>query len=132
AGARRVGSSVRLVLGDQVRWPEAIRWWLPYDPSLDQHPDELAAAIVALEDANEAVIRATPLESWFPKGERKLPDGTLIDVGYRCTDFYLPNTPERLGLVTIATLDLSNPQAGHPRARSFAGPGGLHATAKRL
>jgi len=132
AGARRVGSSVRLVLGDQVRWPEAIRWWLPYDPSLDQHPDELAAAIVALEDANEAVIRATPLESWFPKGERKLPDGTLIDVGYRCTDFYLSNAPERLGLVTITTLDLAHPEAGVSRASIVGEPGVLYATAERL
>src|SRR5437763_9871800 len=26
AGARRVGSSVRLILSDNVRWPEAVRW----------------------------------------------------------------------------------------------------------
>ena len=132
AGARRVGSSIRLVLADDVRWPEAIRWWPPYDPDLYQHPEKLTVAIAALEDANEAVIRATPLESWFPKGERKLSDGTLIDVGYRCTDFYLPNTPERLGLVTIATLDLSNPQAGVSRASIVGEPGVLYATAKRL
>jgi hypothetical protein len=132
AGARRVGSSVRLVLGDNVRWPEAMRWLPPYDPDLYQHPDKLAAVIGALEDANEAVIRATPLEGWFPKGERKLPDGTLIDVGYRCTDFYLSNAPERLGLVTIATLDLAHPEAGVSRASIVGEPGVLYATPQRL
>jgi hypothetical protein len=132
AGARRVGSSVRLVLGDQIRWPEAIRWWPPYDPSLYQHPDKLVAAIVALEEANEAAIRAAPLESWFPKGERKLPDGTVVDVGYRCTDFYLSNAPERLGLVTIATLDLAHPEAGVSRASIVGEPGVLYATPERL
>ncbi len=132
AGARRVGSSVRLALGDSVRWPEAIRWWPPYDPALYQHPDKLAAAIAELEDANEAIIRATPVQSWFPTGQRKLPDGTLIDVGYRCTDFYLPNAPELLGLVTIATLDLAHLDAGVSRASIVGEPGVLYATASRL
>jgi len=132
AGARRIGSSVRLVLGDDVRWPQGIRWWPPYDPALDQHPDLRAAAIARLEDANEAIIRATPLQSWFPSGQRKLPDGSLIDVGYRCTDFYLSNAPERLGLITIATLDLAHLDAGVSRASIVGEPGVLYATASRL
>src|SRR3954468_1341541 len=43
-GARRVGSSVRLVLSDSVRWPEALRWWPEYDPGLYQDMDKLGPA----------------------------------------------------------------------------------------
>jgi hypothetical protein len=132
AGARRVGSSVRLVLSDGVRWPEAIRWWPAYDPSLYQDPNKLDAAISALEDANEAIIRTTPLQSWFPEGQRKLGDGRVIDVSYSCSDFYLSNAPERLGLVTIATLDLAHPDAGVSRASIVGEPGVLYATVKHL
>jgi hypothetical protein len=132
AGARRVGSSVRLVLSDGVRWPMGIRWWPPYDPALYQNPDRLAAAIAALEDANEAIIRSTPVQSWFPTGQRKLASGTLIDVGYTCSDFYLSNAPERLGLVTIATVDLANLGAGVSRASIVGEAGVLYATANHL
>lgn len=132
AGARRVGSSVRLVLSDGVRWPEAIRWWPEYDPALYQDPNKLEAAIAALEDANEAIIRASPLQSWFPTGQRKLTDGRVIDVGYSCSDFYLSNAPERLGLVTIATLDLAHLDTGVSRASIVGEPGVLYATASHL
>jgi len=132
AGARRVGSSMRLALTDVVRWPEAIRWFPDYDPALYQDHEKLVAAIDALEGRNEAVIRATTLESWFPQGERKLLDGTRIDVGYSCTDFYVSNAPERLGLVTIATLDLAHLDAGVSRASILGDAGVLYATPSRL
>ena len=67
-----MGSSVRLVLSDGVRWPEALKWWLDYAPALDQDKSRLIAALSALEDSNENIIRA-------------------------CSDFYLSNAPERLG-----------------------------------
>jgi len=71
AGARRIGSSIRLVLSDSVRWPDSMQWWPAYDPDLYQHPDKFIAAIDDLENKNEALIRATPLSQWFPAGERK-------------------------------------------------------------
>ena len=132
AGARRVGSSMRLALTDVVRWPEAIRWFPDYDPALYQDHEKLVAALDALEDRNEALIRATRLESWFPQGERKLLDGTRIDVGYSCTDFYVSNAPERLGLVTIVTLDLAHLDAGVSRASIVGDAGVLYATPSRL
>jgi hypothetical protein len=131
-GARRIGSAVRLVLSDTVRWPEAIRWWPEYDPALYQDPNKLASAIGVLEAANEAVIRATPLQSWFPAGRRKLADGTSIDLGYDCRDFYLSNAAERLGLVTIATLDLRHLDAGVSRASIVGDAGVLYANAGHL
>jgi len=132
SGARRIGSSVRLVLQDGVRWPEAVRWWPEYDPQLYQDKEKLAAAMEKLEDENEAIVRATPLRSWFPEGKRKLADGTGIDVGYDCGDFYLSNVSERLGLVTIATLDLSHLEAGISRASIVGEAGVLYATKERL
>ena len=132
AGARRVGGSVRLVLSDSVRWPEGVLWWVPYQPAIYQDKSKLAAAIDALEDRNEAVIRSTPVEKWFPLGQRKLDDGTLVDVGYQCTDFYLSNAPEKLGLVTVATLDLAHPEAGVSRASIVGEPGTLYATRDHL
>ncbi|HET7786147.1 MAG TPA: beta-propeller domain-containing protein [Myxococcales bacterium] len=132
AGARRVGSSVRLVLSDSIRWPAGVVWMPPYDPALYRDPSKLAAAIGALEDKNEAVIRATAVAKWFPPGERKLQDGTVIDIPYSCTDFYLSNAPERLGLVTVATLDLAHLDAGVSRASIVGEPGTLYATRDHL
>ena len=132
AGARRVGSSVRLVLSDSVRWPEKIEWWPDYSPGLYQDKAKLIDAIDALEDQNEAVIRSTPIEAWFPHGQRKLSDGTLVDVAYQCSDFYLSNAPERLGLVTIATLDLDHLDAGVSRSSLVAESGVIYATAEHL
>ena len=131
-GARRIGSSVRLVLSDAVRWPEAISWWPAYDPQIYQDANKFAAAIDALEDSNEKIIRATPLQSWFPEGKRKLADGTQIDVGYSCGDFYVSNAPARLGLVTVATLDLAHLDAGVARASIVGEAGVLYANEKHL
>jgi beta propeller domain-containing protein len=122
---------VRVVLSDSVRWPEGIRWWPAYDP-LYQDPVRYIAAIDELEDQNEAIIRATPVEKWLPHAERKLSDGTWVDVGYHCSDFYLSNAPEMLGLVTIATVDLAHLDAGISRASIVGGTGVLYATKERL
>jgi hypothetical protein len=131
-GARRAGSSVRLVLSDPVRWPEGIRWAPAYDAATYRDPARLAAAFAAVEDRNEALIRGTPVEKWFPPGERKLRDGTVVDVGYRCADFYLSNAPERLGLVTVATLDLAHLDAGVSRSSIVGEPGIIYATHDHL
>jgi beta propeller domain-containing protein len=130
AGARRVGSSVRLVLSDAVRWPAGVLWMPPYETWQDS--SKLAAAIASLEDRNEAIIRSTPVEKWFPPGQRKLGDGTVIDVTYLCSDFYLSNAPERLGLVTVATLDLAHLDAGVSRASIVGEPGTIYATHDHL
>lgn len=131
-GSRRIGTSVRLVLSDSVRWPLAIRWWPDYDPNVWQDKDRFAAAIDALENANEAIIRGTPIGAWFPPAQRKIQGGALVDVAYQCSDFYLANAPERLGLVTIATLDLARLDAGISRASIVGEAGVIYATQDRL
>ncbi len=134
-GERRVGSSIRLVLSDAVRWPEAIQWWPNYDPNATPTNDQWVAEINALEDANEAVIDATPLQNWFPNGKRTTSDGTNIDVSYSCSDFYLSNASEELGLVTIATIDLDQlgaANSGVTRASIVGNAGIIYATAEHL
>src|SRR5438105_3500282 len=107
--SRRIDSSLRVVLSESIQWPEGVKWWVEWKPSFNTDPNARIAAFDALEDANEKIIRATPVESFFPAGKRKLPDGSLVDLSYRCSDFYVSNVPERPGVLTIATVDLANP-----------------------
>jgi uncharacterized secreted protein with C-terminal beta-propeller domain len=53
-------------------------------------------------------------------------------VTYQCSDFYLSNAPERLGLLTVATLDLSEPDKEPARASIIGEPGVVYATAQNL
>ncbi|MFL5388197.1 MAG: beta-propeller domain-containing protein, partial [Myxococcales bacterium] len=116
--ARRIGSSVMLISQDSVRWPRDIRYF--------------GADTDALEERNEAIIRATPVEAWFPPGSRKLADGTSVDLGYHCGDFYLPDAPERLGLATIGRLDLDHLDAGISRTSIVGEVSQIHATPTTL
>jgi Beta propeller domain len=118
--ARRIGSSVILISQDSVRWPRDIRY-----VGADSDP-------TGVEERNEAIIRATPVEAWFPPGSRKLPDGTTVDLAYRCSDFYLPDAPERLGLATISRLDLDHLDAGLSRTSIVGQVSQIHATKTTL
>ena len=130
--SRRIDSSLRVVLSESIQWPEGVKWWVEWKPSFNTDPNARIAAFDALEDANEKIIRATPVESFFPAGKRKLPDGSLVDLSYRCSDFYVSNVPERPGVLTIATVDLANPSAGAARTSIFGEPGIVYATAQHL
>ena len=130
--SRRVDSSVRIVLSEQMQWPAGVKWWVDWQPSFNTDHDALVAAYNALEDANEKVIRAAPVQAFFPPGQRKLQDGSLIDVSYQCTDFYVSNAPERPGVVTVATLDLANASAGAGRTSIFGEAAVVYATAEHL
>jgi hypothetical protein len=103
--SRRIGGSIRVVLSDDVRWPSGVRLWPDWSASQDK--DQWSKLLDALEAENERIIRSAPLESWLPRGKRKLRDGSTVDVAHACGDFYLSSAPVRLGLVTVATLDLS-------------------------
>jgi len=124
--ARRIGSQVILVLNDSIRWPKGVRLW-PDFLFGDWH-----ASISSLEDRNDEIIYSTPLEAWFPHGARKLPSGETVDVGYRCSDFYLPDAPEHLGLATIAAVDLDHLEAGAARTSILGQVSQIHATPTTL
>lgn len=113
--ARLAGSSARLVLRDSVRWPTAMRWWPDYSRELWEDQARLEKEIDRLMALNEQLIRAQTLTQWLPEGRRKRADGSVEPVGYDCGDFHKTNAPTRLGLVTVASLDLD--------AQGFQAPG---------
>jgi hypothetical protein len=122
AHTRRIGSQVHVVLRDPARWPKDIQWW----PRGELWNDEqkFTEAVRALEQANEKVIRETPLSSWLPPSERKLQGGAVVETPYDCTQFHVGNAPVRLGFVTLATLDLDQP-ATPPARTTILGEVGL-------
>jgi hypothetical protein len=103
--ARKVGRSIRLVLNDDFRWPEGIRWYP--EGELDWSDEgAVRRARESLIPENERIIRAQPLSRWLPEGRRRLSDGRLVDVPYDCRDFNRVNASVSLGFTTVATLDL--------------------------
>ena len=103
--ARKVGRSIRLVLNDDFRWPEGIRWYP--EGELDWSDEgAVRRARESLIPENERLIRAQPLSRWLPEGRRRLSDGRLVDVPYDCRDFNRVNASVSLGFTTVATLDL--------------------------
>jgi len=134
ANARRIGSSVRLVLSDGFRWPSDLKWW-PTAPANDgtwwQNDRAVTAAIDALENDNERIIRAYPIDKWLPPGLR-VKDGVKADLGYSCSDFYAANAPVRLGFITVATVNLDNPAAAPARTSLVAEQGQVYASATSL
>jgi uncharacterized secreted protein with C-terminal beta-propeller domain len=129
--ARRVGSAVRVVLSDTFHWPPDVKWWVDYESGTPLDRNRLAHAFDDLMARNETIIRRQPLDAWLPAAKRKLPDGSTVDIGYNCSDFSKTNAPTRLGVVTVATLDLSHPDR-LARASIIGEPGQIFASSSSL
>lgn len=137
ADTRRIGSSVRIVIGDYFNWPEGVSYWPPYDAN---HPDGyndkvwFNAQLDILKSKNEAAIRSQTLDFWLKKGKRKAQDGSLIDVGYSCGDFTQMNAPTKLtGLLNIITVNLDKLDQGTGHRVTLLGDlGTVYASAKSL
>ena len=103
--ARRIDARVRLVLVDDLPFPDGVRLW----------PDVPAGASDAernrvfddLEAQDEALIRARTLDDWLRRGKVVQPGGTTRELDYACGDFALSSAPSRPGILTVATLDLA-------------------------
>jgi hypothetical protein len=102
--ARRIGARVRLVISDQLPFPDEVRFWpeVPVGASNAQRDQ----AFQDLEAKNEAVIRGRTLDDWLRHGSVRRPDGSTQDLGYSCGDFAIGSAPTRPGILTVATLDL--------------------------
>jgi hypothetical protein len=102
--ARRIGARVRVVMTDELPFPDGVALWpeLSYDAS----QTERERAFDDLVTRNEALIRARTLDDWLRRGTVARPDGSTQELGYACGDFALGSAPVHLGILTIATLDL--------------------------
>ena len=134
ANSRRTEGSVRLLLNDHFRYPEGMRWWPEYSEGLWQDEERLKRELDGLMDRNEEIIRGRSLKQWLPSGWRKLPDGSKVEVGYDCRDFYRSNTPAKLGFVTVASLNLDDTAAESivRRTSLVAQPGEVYASTEAL
>jgi hypothetical protein len=127
--ARRISQRVRLVLSDTLPYPDGVRFWPDIPPGATT--EERNKAFDALEAQNEAIIRGRSLDDWLRKGEVKHPDGSTTPLGYSCTEFSLSSAPTRPGLLTVATVDLSNDTLVG-RTSVLAEPGTVYASKDTL
>ncbi|RYZ43238.1 MAG: hypothetical protein EOO72_06915, partial [Myxococcaceae bacterium] len=130
--ARRVDSSVRLVLSEAFRWPAGVRSWVNYTEELYKDEDKLDDAIDAQIAANEKLIRANTLDQWLPAGRRVDAAGVTTALPVSCGDFYRSNAPSALGFVTVASLDLDARTAAPGRTSLVAEPGTVYASKDSL
>jgi hypothetical protein len=133
--ARKVGSAVRMVSTDNFRFPASVKffpefdnatqWWLPENkPTLVQKYNELIAA-------NEKLIREQGLAQWLPPGNAVV-NGVASLMPQDCKSFSKVNAPTRLGIVTVATLDLANPSANLDRNSILGESGEIYASQSNL
>jgi len=131
SNSRRVGSSVRVVLNDEFRWPVKMQWYPEYQPGIYEDPSLRKAAYNQLIEENEKLIRAQTLADWLPTVKHKGADGVETDLGYACSDFHKSNAPTELGLLTVATLNLAKPDT-LSRTSVVAQTGEIYASQKHL
>lgn len=130
--SRRIDHTVRMVASDQFRWPSDVKWW---PDSLTDWNDagKRRAAYDALMDANEKIIRATPVTKWLPVAYQKDASGTLVAQPMDCSQYHRSNAPNRLGLVSVTTVDLSNAASPNiTRTSLIAEPGQVYASQSSL
>ena len=133
SNSRRIGGSVRLVLSDGFRWPNGIRFWPENaDANLWNDKARLRVVIEGLKADNERILRDQKLSDWLPASRYREDGGALTDIAYRCEDFYQNNAPVRLGLLTVATLNLDDPRQAPTRTSIVAEPGQVYASQKAL
>ncbi len=128
--ARKVGSSVRLVLSNDFNFPSGFTWWPNTQPGLFNPSGKPPAAefdkIIA---QNERLIRQQTLADWLPAASVKVAGQTLA-VPQGCAEFSKVNAPTRMGTVTVATLNLSSNTI--TRTSILAEPGEVYASPTNL
>lgn len=127
--ARKIGSSVRLVLSDDFNFPAGFKWSPDWVPGLWEDKGKLRAAYDRIIDENERLIRAQTLAEWVPAAKVKQNGQTLV-VPHACSDFSRVNAPTRLGTVSVVTLNLAN--SGIARTSIIAEPGEIYASQNNL
>lgn len=132
ASSRRIDGSVRVVLRDNFRHPDGVQYW-PDDFRGDWERDRAAfqAAMARQMDENEAIIRARSLSDWLPLAYAEQ-DGRRQTIERACASFHIPNAPVRLGLTTVATLDLNASGSALKRTAVLGQVGEIYASSDAL
>ncbi len=104
--ARKVGSSVRVVLTDSFNYPDGFKWGPEWSEGLWNDKPRLRAAYDRAIAENELLIRAQTLAHWLPASQVKV-NGVTHSVPHACSDVSRVNGPTRLGQVSVVTLDLT-------------------------
>lgn len=103
--SRRIGDATRVVLSEQLRMPADLQWWPDFQGDPERDPEGYQRAKDAMMAHNARRIRAQTLADWVPDAFYGDPaDPSVLE--RRCDAFHRPNTPTRLGLTTVHTLDL--------------------------
>jgi uncharacterized secreted protein with C-terminal beta-propeller domain len=127
--ARRIDQRVRLVISDTFPYPDGVTFWPNLPPGATD--DQRNKAFDALEAQDEALIRGRSLDDWLRKGSVKRPGQPTAEVDYQCTDFAISTAPSRPGLLTIATVDLTQDTLTG-RTSVLADPGTVYASQNTL
>jgi hypothetical protein len=127
--ARKIGSSVRLVLSDDFNFPQGFKWGPDWEQGLWEDKARLHAAYDKVIAENEKLIRAQTLAQWVPAAKVKMNGQTLV-VPHACSAFSKVNAPTRLGQVSVVTLNLAN--ATIDRTSILAEPGEIYASQGNL
>lgn len=127
--ARKVGSSVRLVLSDSFNFPPGFKWSPDWEDGLWDNKARLRAAYDRIIAQNETLIRSQTLAEWVPAAKIKVGEQVTI-VPHACDAFSRVNAPTRLGQVSVVTLDLSANSIN--RTSILAEPGEIYASASNL
>ncbi len=108
ANARRIDSSIRVVMRDHLNLPEGIQW---YPENFEGDPmnrrSAWNAAIEALKASNATLIRNQTLDDWLPQDYYVTASDTRVDLPRACDQFFRSNAPVRLGIASIGTVNLS-------------------------
>ena len=127
--ARKVGSSVRMVLSDDFNFPPGFKWSPDWEENLWNDKPRLRAAYDRIIAQNEALIRSQTLAEWVPAAKIKTGNQVTI-VPHPCDSFSKVNAPTRLGQVSVVTLDLAANSID--RESILAEPGEIYASANNL
>jgi uncharacterized secreted protein with C-terminal beta-propeller domain len=105
--ARKIDSSVRLVLTDNFNFPQGFKWGPDWRPGLFDDKAGLKAAYNSIIASNEKLIREQTLAEWVP-GSVTVENGQKSVTPMECSNFAKANAPTRLGQVSVVTLNLAS------------------------
>lgn len=127
--ARKIGSSVRLVLSDDFNFPPGFKWGPDWEQGLWEDKGRLRRAYDTVIAQNETLIRNQTLADWVPAARIKQGGAEFI-VPHACESFSKVNAPTRLGQVSVVTLNLAGNSIN--RTSLLAEPGEIYSSQNNL